>query len=375
MSQKTLLLVDDSKSARFMIKKLVEKLDIKVDTAESGEEALEYLKTNKPYVVFMDHLMPGLDGLQTTQAIKSDPNTNEIPVVLCTSNDGPEHKKNAIEHGAIDLLAKPPSISRIKEILDSISTSGDAPVTTEAASASISPEEINKLVNEGVTKWLETNLSGLINQSVSKVMEAKEMATVESVKVEISTLKAQMEKVLELKAEQAEKNAENLAKQLSANSQPSNESIEAIVKPLIEPQITGLKGEVQNTQKQILAASENTAKKAAQALVAQAVQLEQQNMNKKLEHFATQISGSDFINKTTQQVLKAGQEQINQLSSNTATSVATDVATNVATNTAQNILQEANEKMSGASSKALIYSLISMVVAIGVSVGAIFALG
>jgi CheY-like chemotaxis protein len=67
------LIVDDSKTARLMLHRMLDKLHIPTAMVESGEEALEYLKNNRPDVIFMDHMMPGMDGFEAVKAIKSDP--------------------------------------------------------------------------------------------------------------------------------------------------------------------------------------------------------------------------------------------------------------------------------------------------------------
>ena len=60
MARKSALVVDDSKSARVILSRMLEKYDIEVDMAESAEQAIEYLKSNRPDAIFMDHLMPGM---------------------------------------------------------------------------------------------------------------------------------------------------------------------------------------------------------------------------------------------------------------------------------------------------------------------------
>ncbi|TLZ27379.1 MAG: response regulator [Gammaproteobacteria bacterium] len=72
MGAKRALIVDDSKSARVFLARALEKYDIDVDAAESAEAAIEYLSSNRPDVIFMDHLMPGMDGFQAVQAIKTE---------------------------------------------------------------------------------------------------------------------------------------------------------------------------------------------------------------------------------------------------------------------------------------------------------------
>ncbi len=85
---KTALIVDDSASARFVLGGMLSEQSLSVDTAASGEEALEYLRHARPDVIFMDHLMPGMDGFQALEAIKENPATATIPVMMYTSQEG-----------------------------------------------------------------------------------------------------------------------------------------------------------------------------------------------------------------------------------------------------------------------------------------------
>ena len=73
MPTKKALIVDDSKLAQFVLKNMLIQHKIEVDMTESAEEALGYLSRRKPDVIFMDHTMPGMDGLQALKAIKDDP--------------------------------------------------------------------------------------------------------------------------------------------------------------------------------------------------------------------------------------------------------------------------------------------------------------
>jgi CheY-like chemotaxis protein len=118
---KSALVVDDSKSARFALRKYLENHAYKVDTAESAEQCYEYLKSNRPEVIFLDHVMPGADGFDVLKHIKSDPTTVTIPVVICSSNEGEEFTKQARSRGAADVLQKPPSPDQLVKVLDNLS--------------------------------------------------------------------------------------------------------------------------------------------------------------------------------------------------------------------------------------------------------------
>ncbi len=116
MARKLALVVDDSKSARVILSRMLEKYDIGVDTAESAEQAIEYLKSNRPDAIFMDHLMPGMDGLQAVQTIKSNPQTATIPIMMYTSQEGELYVGQARALGAMGVLPKqvrPVDVSKV----------------------------------------------------------------------------------------------------------------------------------------------------------------------------------------------------------------------------------------------------------------------
>ena len=116
MGAKRALIVDDSKSARLFLARVLEKYDIDVDSAESAEAAIDYLVGNRPDVIFMDHLMPGMDGLQAVQQIKNDPRTATIPIMMYTSQEGELYLGQARALGAIGVLPKqikPTDVSKV----------------------------------------------------------------------------------------------------------------------------------------------------------------------------------------------------------------------------------------------------------------------
>src|SRR5580698_3775675 len=106
MGAKRALIVDDSKSARLFLARILEKYEIDVDNAENAEAAIEYLTSHRPDVIFMDHLMPGMDGFQAVQAIKNNPRTATIPIMMYTSQEGELYLSQARALGAIGVLPK-----------------------------------------------------------------------------------------------------------------------------------------------------------------------------------------------------------------------------------------------------------------------------
>ena len=116
MSAKRALIVDDSNSARIVLSRMLQKYSIDVDTAESAESAMAYLTHHRPDVIFMDHLMPGMDGFQAVQAIKNNPRTATIPIMMYTSQEGELYVGQARALGAVGVLpklVKPVDVSKV----------------------------------------------------------------------------------------------------------------------------------------------------------------------------------------------------------------------------------------------------------------------
>lgn len=106
MSNKRALIVDDSTTAQYRLKKMLRSYNLQIDAVDSGEAALRYLASNAPDVIFMDHLMPGMDGFRALQIIKSHPETAMIPVIMYTSKSGDVYTGQARALGALDVVSK-----------------------------------------------------------------------------------------------------------------------------------------------------------------------------------------------------------------------------------------------------------------------------
>jgi CheY-like chemotaxis protein len=117
MVQKRALIVDDSRSARLFLARILEKHDIEVDSVESAEAAIGYLGNRRPDVIFMDHMMPGMDGFQAVQAIKNDPRTATIPIMMYTSQEGEVYLGQARALGAVGVLPKQIKHADVSKVL------------------------------------------------------------------------------------------------------------------------------------------------------------------------------------------------------------------------------------------------------------------
>jgi CheY-like chemotaxis protein len=120
-----ILLVDDSRVTRYALRIELQNRGIEVATAESAEAALETLKTQVPDAILMDHIMPGLNGLEALESIRADPRTAHLPIVLCTSQEDSSFAEAAEKKGVLAVLPKPLATERLPEVIERIRTEID----------------------------------------------------------------------------------------------------------------------------------------------------------------------------------------------------------------------------------------------------------
>ncbi len=123
--RKTALIVDDSKTARVVLQKMLETHDLEVHNAESAESALSYLSENRPDIIFMDHEMPGMDGFEAVSAIKKNPDTATIPIMMYTAQEGELYVGQARALGAVGVLPKAVEPVELSKVLESLRVIGE----------------------------------------------------------------------------------------------------------------------------------------------------------------------------------------------------------------------------------------------------------
>ncbi len=114
-----ILVVDDVEMNLKVVKGLLKETKIQVDTAGSGRECLECLKMKRYDIVFLDHMMPEMDGIETRQNMKklTDNPNSEIPVIMLTANAIAGAKEEYMEAGFTDYLSKPIQETKLLEML------------------------------------------------------------------------------------------------------------------------------------------------------------------------------------------------------------------------------------------------------------------
>ncbi len=107
MAIKNVLVVDDSPTEVHILSEMLKKNGFSVITASNGEEAIAKSKSGKPDLILMDVVMPGMSGFETTRAITKNPETANIPVIICTTKGQETDKAWGLRQGAKDYIVKP----------------------------------------------------------------------------------------------------------------------------------------------------------------------------------------------------------------------------------------------------------------------------
>lgn len=106
MSQISALVVDDSSTSRMLLTKILKKMEVHCEQATSGEDAISQLGWYHPDFIFLDHMMPGMDGFETLKALKQNPETKHIPVIMYTSQHAHRYYEEAHQLGAAGVISK-----------------------------------------------------------------------------------------------------------------------------------------------------------------------------------------------------------------------------------------------------------------------------
>lgn len=118
---KTILIIEDDKFLRELIAQKILKEGYNVSEALDGEEGMKKIKEEKPDLILLDLILPGIDGFEILSKIKEDPSLSSIPVIILSNLGQREDVEKGMKLGAIDYLIK--AHFTPGEIIDKIKTS------------------------------------------------------------------------------------------------------------------------------------------------------------------------------------------------------------------------------------------------------------
>jgi CheY-like chemotaxis protein len=108
-AKKKILIIDDEEDLCVLAGHALTtvRADIEVISARDGLSGIERAGAERPAVIILDVMMPGIDGYEVCRRLKADPRTREIPLVMLTASSDPHLNRKAFEAGAVACLTKP----------------------------------------------------------------------------------------------------------------------------------------------------------------------------------------------------------------------------------------------------------------------------
>lgn len=103
---KTILIIEDDKFLRELIAQKLIKEGYEISEAVDGEEGIKKIKEEKPNLILLDLILPGVDGFEVLSQMKEDPTLAQIPVIILSNLGQKEDVERGLKLGAIDFLIK-----------------------------------------------------------------------------------------------------------------------------------------------------------------------------------------------------------------------------------------------------------------------------
>jgi DNA-binding response OmpR family regulator len=101
------LVVDDTEDCRLILRGMLEAAGHRVRVADSGPQALLMIAAERPEVLMLDVMMPGMSGLEVLEKLREDPATASLPVILVTARTDDDDVMDGYQHGADYYITKP----------------------------------------------------------------------------------------------------------------------------------------------------------------------------------------------------------------------------------------------------------------------------
>ncbi len=189
MAIQTALVVDDSRSARYILQRLLERQHIHVEGVDSAEEALAYLREVRPDVVFMDDMMPGMEGQEAIDRLASNPATASIPIIMYTGRYFDADAPLPQRCGVVGVLNKPFAPQDVDALLAKLGgTVAPPPVTarlTRAPAATSKMSVVSPSTTERVAQHpaqIPAELSQCVAEAVAVEMAAERARLTQEIK-------------------------------------------------------------------------------------------------------------------------------------------------------------------------------------------------
>ncbi|HEY9889690.1 MAG TPA: response regulator [Candidatus Obscuribacterales bacterium] len=112
------LLVDDDDDNLFLLEKILEQFTCTITLETEGNTALEIAKQLKPNLILLDIWLPGINGIEITQALRQDPLTAKIPIVAVTALASDRDRQSVLKAGCNQYVSKPYVLEVLEDVLN-----------------------------------------------------------------------------------------------------------------------------------------------------------------------------------------------------------------------------------------------------------------
>ncbi len=365
MSISNALVVDDSRLARIALSKLLKAQNIVVDMANSGDEAIKLAIETKPDVIFMDFMMPEMDGYETTKKLFDNSETADIPVVMCTSQDTEEDRKKARDSGAKGFLTKPTTqtiLNKVIEALNRRQKTKEDPV--KPPQESISKREVQSQFSIDQIKSVAKHAAEQIAiQAAENAAEktAHKVAVIAAEDALSMALKEMDAKIVKLADDAASSSAEAIAEQVADKT--SRIIVREALDELAEKAVLDISERVESSM------TESLQKELSQCLE----EFIAGDLLKEEVRRVSRVEAEGVVNELAERVARSAAEEVativaERVGESTATEIAKVFSRQMAEETANRLFNEKEKLLSGKMIKiGFVFSLLSIAAAAGVS--------
>ncbi|MGD8817943.1 MAG: response regulator transcription factor [Acidobacteriota bacterium] len=161
MAEERILVVDDEPDILSILVYQLSREGFRVSTAVTGQAALTTAVEERPDLVILDLMLPGIDGYEVLQRLRQNERTRTIPVILLTAREEEEERIRGFEHGADDYVTKPFSARELVYRVRALLRRAHAEPVTPSRALRVGPVELDRDAHRAYTSGEEMDLTPL----------------------------------------------------------------------------------------------------------------------------------------------------------------------------------------------------------------------
>ena len=188
-----ILIVDDNQTNLDVLFELLKNYGFKVLVAQDGESAIEQIQYIHPDLILLDIMMPGIDGFETCQRLKSDPPTQDIPIIFMSALSATVDKVKGFQTGAVDYITKPFQHEEVLSRIQTHLTIGSLQKKLEQKNAELAH------LNQNLERLVEQKSKQLIEQEKTAIIGRLTQGMVHNLKSPLQVMQTSVD-LIETKA-------------------------------------------------------------------------------------------------------------------------------------------------------------------------------